>query len=169
MEGINSLPLAELVNPVSPFPWQEFAHLMFPLHIHCKSCSLLAAAGYWAALSRMQSLLLPVDLQYEHADCNAKKAQTLDIPCTAPLLPLSTASSCSWVALEHPPTYHTRKKWKGMHAQLAEYCINIPTKQVLNTLATTAASFSNEMSFRAFFNEGTTFFSCKSQIRQQTA
>lgn len=46
VEGINNLPLAELVNPVSPFPWQEFAHLMFPLHIHCKSCSLLAAAGY---------------------------------------------------------------------------------------------------------------------------
>lgn len=46
VEGINNLPLAEFVNPVSPFPWQEFAHLMFPLHIHCKSCSLLAAAGY---------------------------------------------------------------------------------------------------------------------------
>jgi hypothetical protein len=36
-------------------------------------------------------------------------------------------------------------------------------KQVFNTLATTAASFSKEMSFKVFFKEGTTFRSCRGQ------
>jgi len=59
-----TLALAVPVNPVSPFPWHEIPHSMFPLEIHYKSCPLLAAAGYLAVLSRRPSLLLPVHFNF---------------------------------------------------------------------------------------------------------